>query len=212
MNKLEFARNRQLLTCLIQESRRKLKKKSLDIETRTRVETNLQLLIQERDLATKGYDEGQTALLQLNIENILKELKKGFVKDSFAEAKKKILSLKDKYSRNLLISKTEKKDEPFNSDEYEEWPEEYRDKERECIVRLKSTNNYGLDEDSLLQLKDELKEELIKELKLEGKDNLKENKNAETGSLLLTKVDPISDMASSFLRFYKSLKEMKSKE
>jgi len=109
MNKLEFARNRQLLTCLIQESRRKLKKKSLDIETRTRVETNLQLLIQERDLATKGYDEGQTALLQLNIENILKELKKGFVKDSFAEAKKKILSLKDKYSTNLLLSKKKKK-------------------------------------------------------------------------------------------------------
>ena len=67
MDKLEFGRNKQLLTLLIQQSRLKLKKKSLDLDTRTRVEGNLQLLIQERELVTKGYDEGETALLQLNI-------------------------------------------------------------------------------------------------------------------------------------------------
>ena len=77
MDKLEFGRNKQLLTFLIQESKLKLKKTSLDSDTKTRVETNLQLLIQERELLIKNYDEGQTALLQSNIENILKELKKG---------------------------------------------------------------------------------------------------------------------------------------
>jgi hypothetical protein len=109
MDKLEFGRNKQLLTLLIQQSRLKLKKKSLDIDTRTRVETNLQLLIQERDLLTKSYDEGETDLLQLNVENVLRELKKGYVKDSFADAKKKVLSLNDKYSTNLLLSKKKKK-------------------------------------------------------------------------------------------------------
>lgn len=87
----------------------KLKKTSLDSDTKTRVETNLQLLIQERELLIKNYDEGQTALLQSTIENILKELKKGYVKDSFAKDKKKILSLNDKYSTNLLLSKKKKK-------------------------------------------------------------------------------------------------------
>jgi hypothetical protein len=79
MDKLEFGRNKQLLTFLIQESKLKLKKTSLDSDTKTRVETNLQLLIQERELLIKNYDEGQTALLQSNIENVLKELKKGLV-------------------------------------------------------------------------------------------------------------------------------------
>jgi hypothetical protein len=109
MDKLEFGRNKQLLTFLIQESKLKLKKTSLDSDTKTRVETNLQLLIQERELLIKNYDEGQTALLQSNIENVLKELKKGYVKDSFAQDKKKILSLNDKYSTNLLLSKKQKK-------------------------------------------------------------------------------------------------------
>ena len=80
MDKLEFGRNKQLLTFLIQESKLKLKKTSLDSDTKTRVETNLQLLIQERELLIKNYDEGQTALLQSNIENVLKELKKVMLK------------------------------------------------------------------------------------------------------------------------------------
>ena len=69
MDKLEFGRNKQLLTFLIQESKLKLKKTSLDSDTKTRVETNLQLLIQERELLIKNYNECQTALLQSYIEN-----------------------------------------------------------------------------------------------------------------------------------------------
>jgi len=112
----------------------------------------------------------------------------------------------------------------------------YLDKENINILNLDLSNttnttisnNYGLDEESLgklkeqwkLEVRSELKEELKKELKkelqsewkLDWKDNLKGNSKEENQSLFLTGVDPLSDITNSFLRFYKSLKEMKWKE
>ena len=58
------------------------------------------------------------------------------------------------------------------------------------------SNKYGLDDESLGKLKDELKKELKKELKEEIKKELKL-------SLLL---DPISNISSSFLKLYNSVK------